>query len=155
MRLYHFTSTIHLPFILRDGYLKVTETNLDPVHPHAAPDAVWFLDGPDLGGSLHGLNVDSLPGPRPDKTQVRIEVEVPDGRVRAWLPWVEAQGIDPEWLDILTRNDGGREGAARWMLVFRKVTIDQFVTIEVRDEHGVWHNMTSIIDELEAAKVGG
>jgi hypothetical protein len=41
------------------------------------------------------------------------------------------------------------------MLVFRKVTIDQFVTIEVRDEHGVWHNMTSIIDELEAAKVGG
>ena len=141
MRLWHFTSTVHLPYILATEYLRPVETNLDPVIPHSAPDGVWFLDGPELGGTSHGLNVDSLPGPRPDKTEVRIEVEVPDSRVRAWLPWAEAQGIDPEWLDILTRDDGGRAGASRWMLVFRKVTSDQWVRVEVRDDDGVYQTV--------------
>lgn len=138
MKLWHYTSVLHIPMILRDGYLRPTETNFDPMVPHSAPDAVWFLDGPDLGGTLHGLNVDNIPGYRPDKTEVRIEVEVPDKRVVAWLPWVEAQGIDPEWLDVLTRNDGGRAGASRWMLVFRRVPLSQWTRVEVRQEDGGW-----------------
>lgn len=137
MRLWHFTSVLHLPLIIEDGFLKPTETNLHPVIDHDGPDAVWFLDGPDLGGVLHGLT-DGLPGDiMPDKTQVRFEVEVPAARVIRWLPWAEAQGIDSRWRDVLMDAAGGREGAERWCVVFRKVPAYMWQKVEVKMD-GAW-----------------
>lgn len=138
MRLWHFTSVRHLPLIEAAGFLKVSETNLHPVVEHHGPDAVWFLDGPDLGDARHGLNAAPPGWVVPDKTEVRIEVEVPDGWVRAWLPWAEAQGIDRGWLHALTSEDGGRAAAERWRVVFRPVRRDRWVEVCVRQSDGAW-----------------
>jgi hypothetical protein len=141
MILYHFTSMLHLVPIMDDGYLKTTETNLDPRIEHHGPDAVWFIDTPELGEYDHGLNA-ALPGEvRPDKTAVRFTIEVPDNWVVQWLPWAEAQGINPHWLEVLVRDSGGREGASHWMCVFRKVPMDRWLNIETRQPDGSWKEL--------------
>jgi hypothetical protein len=149
MILYHFTSLLHLPKIMQAGHLRTSETNLHPTIEHYGPDAVWFIDIPELGEHDHGLNA-SLPGEvRPDKTAVRFTVEVPDKRVVSWLPWAEAQGIDPQWLNVLTHEDGGREGASHWKVVFRSVPEDQWIAVETRQPDGTWKP----VDESTMAEV--
>lgn len=133
MRLWHFTSEVHLPMIADAGYLRPTESNLHMTQAHAGPDCVWFMDGPDLSEGKDGLL-----GSAVDKTAVRIEVEVPDARVRAWYPWALAQGIHPAWLARLLAVAGGEEAAQRWQVVFRRVPKEQWIKVEVRQPDGTW-----------------
>ena len=124
MRLWHFTSTLHLPMILRDGHLRTTESNLSPVKPHVGLPVVWFMDTPELTHD-HGLG-----GSAVDKTAVRVEVDVRPAWVSEWLPWAEAQGINRWWLDALLSAAGGREAAERWHVTFRRIPRHMWVKID-------------------------
>lgn len=138
VRLYHFTSTRHLPYIQQAGYLKTVESNLDAYIEHAGPDVVWLLDeGQPSAG--HGLN-DAPPGVTvPDKTEIRFTVDVPDKWVKRWLPWAEAQGIDPSWLQSLTGGTvGGRAAAEHWHITFRPIRSDHWTAIDIRQPDGTW-----------------
>lgn len=130
MRLYHFTSVVHLPIIERAGLLRRTESNFHMTVEHAAPDVVWFttMATPALG---HGLD-----GGIADKARVRFTVDVPDAWVRPWLPWVDALGIERSWRDVLVESGGGLAAAESWRVTFRPVRRDRWVAVESRPEAG-------------------
>ncbi len=131
---YHFTSTVHWPRIDLSGTLRRIESNLDMWKPHAGPDVVWLLDGPELGDLPHGLA-----GSAADKTEVRFELDLPDRWVRRWLDWARAQQIDQEWLDTLVKVGGGMEAAERWLISFREVPSTEWVRVDnVRSGAELW-----------------
>lgn len=108
MTFYHFTSTAHLPLILRTGVIMPTESNLSFFEEDAGPRAVWLLDEPefDWDAVSHGLSR--------EKTAVRIEVDVPAIR---WLDWAPAVPRSPQ--EMFTRErlievGGGPDAAAHW-----------------------------------------
>lgn len=111
MKLYHFTSTWHLPRIEADGVLRTTESNGDirPGRDHAKPDVVWLLDTDDLAGLPHGLA-----GSAVDKTRVRITIDLPDYRVERWTDWATRHGVDDLTKVILIESGGGWEAAQHW-----------------------------------------
>lgn len=78
MRLFHYTSLFHLPQILEDGYLDVTESNASMTETNAAPDVVWLTNNPGAAKET------SLDGGGISKKQVRIEVNVSATRYRQW-----------------------------------------------------------------------
>jgi hypothetical protein len=116
MILHHFTSLQHLPFILKDGLLKPTESNIGSPNPQwspaglaIGPDVVWFLDEeePTFG---HGLN-----GSIVDKGNVRITVEV--GYPVKWTDWQWTAKMHPAWKHHLLEAAGGPEAAEHWYVI--------------------------------------
>jgi hypothetical protein len=126
MRLYHYTSTIHLPYILEAGVLLPTESNVSILREHAGPDVVWLLDRPLLPGENHGLQ-----GSYADKTAVCITVEVPTKAAVRWLDWKPQKGMDPAWRSAFVRAGGGHGETKRWWVVTRPIPRDEWVEITV------------------------
>ena len=102
---YHFTSTVHLPVILEAGLLKLTESNVDALIPHAGPDVVWLLDVPQIDHH-HGLE-----GSAVDKTEVMFTVDVP---AINWLDWTWGASMDPRDRSRFIEVAGGMEAAEHW-----------------------------------------
>lgn len=126
MRLYHFTSTAHLPVILREGRLRVTESNLSMLIPHVGPDVVWFVDTPELGDYDHGLS-----GSIVDKREVRFTVDVPDTWVRHYLTWaMHSPDADTATLAAMISTAGGHEAAEHWYVTFRSVWRNRWARVE-------------------------
>lgn len=124
MRIYHFTSTTHLPLIEASGCIDLTESNVSaPWEWLAMPPVAWFVDVPVLEHD-HGLG-----GSAVDKTAVRITVEVPDHWTLRWLDWANAQGIDDRWRDALVSGVGGYEAAQHWFITFRPIRRDRWIEI--------------------------
>lgn len=92
--LYHYTSKVHLPFILNSGYLKLTRGILED-------QVVWLTTSNEsLGNGLEGSCV--------DKTEIRFILK--DMHVISWKDYREKiiQGEDKElkqaWADDLEIN---------------------------------------------------
>lgn len=122
MILYHYTSTMHLPRIEADGYLKVTESNISMRRTHAGPDVVWLTSDRKPNAEAHGLS-----GSAVDKTAVRITVEIPDSEATPWLTWSRKHGITKAWATIL---ESGRRAEA-WYVVERRIERGQWKAVEV------------------------
>lgn len=122
MILYHFTSAWHLPQILEDGYIDVTESNLSQHREHAGPDVAWFTKSPTVAGTtfLRGCSV--------DKTEVRFIVDVPGGEVQKWWTWARRRGIEPRWAKGLAAAGG----SASWYVIERPVPVAE------------WRNVTNV-----------
>lgn len=125
MRLYHFTTTHHLPSILREQRLRTTDSGLEMLSSFKEPSVVWFLDTPDAGEKGHGLD-----GSVVDKREIRITVDVPDYLCYQWLWWAAAHNIEPGWQEVLVKVGGGTEMAAHWWVVERAVGSHRWVKIE-------------------------
>ena len=123
MKLYHFTSLFHLPQIMEDGYLKVTESNASFSRTHAAPDVVWLTANPSPSKET------SLLGSCVDKMQVRIEVEVDAVRYRRWA---QNQNVAPEVVRRLNRTGGGQ--ASNWFVTEQEVQFESWNRIEIYDK---------------------
>ena len=126
MRLYHFTSMVHLPSIIEAGVLRTTESNGDirPGHEHALPDVVWLLDVPTLDGLSHGLA-----GSAVDKTAVRFTVDVPRARVERWSDWAKRNKVDDLTRAVLVEAGGGWEAAKHWWITERAIPSRQWRAI--------------------------
>jgi hypothetical protein len=126
MLLYHYTSRLHLPSILRDGVIETTESNVSWTRPHAAPDVVWLTtcDSPHLG---HGLISVA------DKAEVRIAVEVPKDWAKRWKKWAKANGSAQSDMDILAESGGGWEAADTWFVCTRPIPKKYWKGIAVRE----------------------
>jgi hypothetical protein len=127
VRLYHYTSRRHLPLILRDGFLRPTESNVSANREHAGPDVVWLLDRPlaDAPGS-HGLNGASV-----DKTEVRFTVDLPPRVATRWLDWRHQKGMDPMWRATIIRTGGGLAAAKRWYVVPRAIPREEWADVSI------------------------
>ena len=120
MRLFHYTSLFHLPQILEDGYLKVTESNASMTRTHAAPDVVWLTTNPSPG------NEESLDGCSFSKKQVRFEVDVPASRYRQWA---KNNNVSPKLVQRLNYTGGGQ--ANNWYVIERPVTKEEWSRIDI------------------------
>lgn len=105
MRLYHYTSTWHLPRNLAAKMLTVAESNfssplpgMPPPGEHVGPDVVWLMKAQNRRTGL-GLGGSSV-----DKTAVRITVEVPDHEVHHWPEWANYRGINKQWQRRLEKD---------------------------------------------------
>lgn len=140
MILHHYTSTIHLPFILRDGHLRTTESNVGspweswpPYGEHVGPDVVWLLDTPEPGATSHGLS-----GGRSDKTAVRLTVDT-DSAV-PWEKWRPRREMHPSWREAFVAAGGGTDASAHWWVSEAAIFSNDWVDISI---HGVKQDLSS------------
>jgi hypothetical protein len=97
MILYHYTSTYHLPTILKEGLARGDV----PVTPQKGFNAVWFTTMNDAKPGEHGLS-----GSAVDKTSVRITVEL-DRRDPLLIKWgTFARKLKPIWRRALESSGG-------------------------------------------------
>jgi hypothetical protein len=129
MRLYHFTSEVHLPRILEAGRLEVTESNVDPFRAHAGPDVVWLTDEPDPARHEQWAR-----GPVVDKLAVRFTVEVPRGRMMSWAAFSHRHRVSAVWRAALERSGGD---ASTWWVSTVPVTRERWVAVEEVARGGV------------------
>ncbi len=97
MKLYHFTSILHLPHIKQSGFINVTESNIHPILEHFGPDVVWLTDLPT---SERGLG---LKGSSVNKQQIRFTVEVD---AQSWRDFANANKINRSWYRTLDEVGG-------------------------------------------------
>lgn len=121
IRVYHYTSTEHLPRILDDGFLKTVESNVSFKREHAGPDVVWLSTNSDPGDDTLGLQSDHH-----DKLAVRFTVELPKRLVHKWREWALAHGSHPNTIETLVRTG---ENASSWRVCERPVPRSEWVEI--------------------------
>jgi hypothetical protein len=94
--LYHFTTRLYLPSILRQGINK-GDVATEPDRGFNAP---WLTVDP----SFHNQPWDM--GSFLDKTEVRLTVEVPEGdeNLWSWAHLVEKYNIEPFWEAAMTQR---------------------------------------------------
>lgn len=133
MRLYHFTSGIHLAhFILPEGFLKLTDSNIHPVIENHGPPVVWLTSNPDptrntgLDGSFMLLN-----GTRFDlnKREVRFTIDIDDAI--HWPEFARDQRMASDAYYSLAATGGDPE---EWWVVPREITWQDWVRIQVEQE---------------------
>lgn len=123
--LYHYTSAVHLPLIVRTGVLRTTESNVSLFKEHAAPDVVWLTTDP-VAEADHGLV-----GSAVDKRAVRIRVRAPEA-VR-WTEWVKQHPMVPEgWRQSFVARAGGPEVAATWWVSEKPIPRADWLEISTR-----------------------
>lgn len=103
MKLYHFTSEFHLPLIMSDGFLKLTESNIGsprsdllPYGEHIGPDVVWLTDLPEA--STLGIDDSFF-----NKLKVRFTVEI---EAESWQKFAKRHNINRKWYRILDETGG-------------------------------------------------
>jgi len=125
--LYHYTCRceLHLGSILREGTLRVSESNIgsaDPKMPpcgeHIGPDVVW------LTTSEHPWGTQGLEGGPCDKTAVRIVVDVVDAH--HWPEWSKRHGMHPRWRRSLERDCYPNQ----WYVVERPIPQEEWVSVD-------------------------
>ncbi len=126
MRLYHFTSEMHMPSIMAYGVLRTTGANLDEHDYYKGPRVLWTTTDPEPSGK-HGLNTQCS---MTDKEAVRFTVDIPDAEVFAWEPWADAHGIDPQWKSTLAKLSGGPDVTDTWRLCGSEVPCSMWVKVE-------------------------
>jgi hypothetical protein len=114
-RFWHFTSALHLPHIMEAGTLRTTESNIDPVLPHAGPPVVWLLDEDHSDPDKNGL------AGRVDKSEIRFTVDVLESRCRRWVEWAPMNGAEHGWMVALAEAGGGWEYAEHWWVIARSI----------------------------------
>ena len=102
---FHFTSTVHLPFIIGSGAIGPTSSNiLFPSFEEAGPLVVWLLSEPEPTYE-HGL-VSAV-----DKTAVRFEVDIPAIK---WTDWEWTARMPKDSKRLIIQTGGGEEAADLW-----------------------------------------
>jgi hypothetical protein len=133
MRLYHYTSTKHLPFIIQHGYLAPSESNIGSPNPdeapagaHLGPDVVWLLDTPDLDHD-HGIKgkADVYQHLR-DKTEVLFVLEL---QAIKWSDWEPVLWMNPNWRRTLVDIGGGPEAADHWYVFPGRIHKKRWVSV--------------------------
>lgn len=130
MILYHYTTTVHLLNILRNGFLKTVESNISERREHAGPDVVWLTDDPDLqrtGASWYNAHI-------VDKTEVRFTIET-DAAV-PWPVFARQHAISQKWYRILGRSGGD---PSRWYVQPSIIWKDSWRAVDLRSGEIVHH----------------
>ena len=112
MKLYHFTSRVHLPHILGAGELTTTDSNVSETVTE--PKVVWFMDTPDLTLDVSGASRVSLIGDGDDlRANVSGASNVDLAGFLVWDADLEASGASQMDVYVAGRLDAEASGASR------------------------------------------
>jgi hypothetical protein len=122
LTLYHFTSTTHLPFILKEGLTKGDV----PVSPFTGFNGVWFTTCRTIDSQAGMLRCGV------DKTQVRITAEIAESNKNLvkWSVLATVLNIDRDWYRILDKTGG--YGSNTWYVYTDVLSPDMFKKVEYR-----------------------
>lgn len=138
--LYHFTHEKALRSIKAQGCIRTTESNIGspfpqwpPTGEHVGPDVVWLTSEPSPGKSAAGLRytVEQAKAIRaagysvPDKTQIRLTIEVPDEEPLRWRDFAREHGINRKWKRALEKD----ARPDTWWVLPRLVLYDEIVEV--------------------------
>lgn len=126
IRLYHFTSSYHLPSILKNG-LRVGDV---PLHPlEEGENAVWLTTNPNSNhqGWICGSVVDK------SEYRITVEITVPSVNLKKWSVYAAQKRMNRKWYDVLDAVGGGRSD--EWWLYFGVIAPEKFIEIVRRPEH--------------------
>lgn len=135
MKLYHFTSKMHLPGIMQEG---LTRGDV-PVTPTGGLNHPWLTDDPEPRQQQWAQ------GCVYNKVQMRITVELPDDPLvydlRRWPELATELGVDPHWYAALEKVGGGK--GEHWYVTRKPVPTSCFTEIlDLADErvlvNGEW-----------------
>jgi hypothetical protein len=117
--LYHFTApaTSHLGSILREGRIRVTESNVSFDEEHAGPPVVWLTSNGEQHG--HGWHAG---GP---KLGARLTVEA---QAEHYPAWARAHGVSTATLEALAASGGD---PAEWWVVPRPIYRPAIVALRI------------------------
>jgi hypothetical protein len=131
--LYHFTSLIHIPLILREG--------LTTGHVNFTPDimynAVWFSECRNMDRQRQMLTTSIVDSEGNivsilDKTQVRITVNfsIDDPNLYKWDELARALNVERWWYKRLDQRGGN--GSKHWYVYAGKIETQRFCKVEYR-----------------------
>ena len=149
-KFYHFTSTFHLPLILKDGVLRTTESNVSYEIEDAGPRVVWFLDVPELGDAPHGLRGEYQ---AVDKSEVRFTVELPKSKVLRWAEFSRRYQQAEQARAAMIEAGGGPAAARRWWVTEAPVPRSRWRAVAVRRDEG-WVDLGDAdLDDIAEAPI--
>ena len=122
MKLYHYTSILHLIKILEEGYLKTTESNADSIIEHAKADVVW------LTSNKNPLSEKSIENMYIDKKQVKFTVNM---NAVQYLQWAKNNNVDEEVVGMLNYAGGGQ--SKKWFVTEEPIYKSRWLQIELYD----------------------
>ncbi|MCP1674573.1 hypothetical protein J2T57_001675 [Natronocella acetinitrilica] len=125
MLLYHYTSTLHLPLILKSRVISTTHNALHPTDQLGEP-VVWLTASDVFEAQLWAAGI-------LDKTAIRLSIEIPRAHVQPWQDFARAQGADPVWLAVLAEVGGGDSD---WYVSTRPIDWSAVVAVDARENGG-------------------
>jgi len=122
--LYHFTSKFHLPLILRDGFLKVTDSNLkeDDV---MYKQVVWLTRAIDGRGNVPNEIKHGFYGP--NKEEIRITLKK-RSFYDPWVLWSKDNKMSTKRIKLISRGTQPHD----WYISEKEIPLnaDEVVKIE-------------------------
>jgi len=141
---FHFTSTIHLPVLLKWGIsrgdvcvaLNAEDRNFN---------APWLTTNPDFDRQAWAEDGQGNSGATFDKRAVRLVVEIPEGdsTLRPWGEWAKELEVPDFWYKALNtiQND-----AASWYIYNGRIPPTWITKVEYRDAQPVELDTWGIFD---------
>ncbi|ASN06851.1 hypothetical protein [Virgibacillus necropolis] len=130
--LYHYTSTFHLPKIIKVGFLKLTESNLRMDKELYKP-VVWLTTAYEPNPKGLGLT-----GSIVDKTEIRIHVKKKNS-FQYWKSYSRKNKIDKKWAEIL---ETGRKSNTWWVST-EIIALDDVQLIENKYTGEIYYSATN------------
>lgn len=125
LRLYHYTSTFHLPMILSMGGLSRGDV---PISPYRSENAVWFTtDSLPLPDRSHGLS-GSIVNKR--EVQIAVDFSIDDPALVKWTRFARIKKIDKVWLKALHDTAGGQSISNTWWLYRGVISPERFASVK-------------------------
>lgn len=121
--LYHYTSLLHLTYIVEAGALRATgDANLSP-EGFTGP-VLWLTTLDDVSEGM------GLENPQVNKYEVRFTVRV-DG-AQLWLETARKLRVPQWWVEALVRSGGGMDHARTWRFIQRDIPRKDWLAVDVR-----------------------
>lgn len=120
MKLYHYTSTLHVPFIRNTGDLRYGDIPLrESPNYGESGHAVWLTTKDYATNGEHGIY-----SPIGDKTEVRFTIDIPedDPRLFRWSEYAKLNHVKKSWYATLDEIGGGLSNT--WWLFVRPIPVD-------------------------------
>lgn len=119
MKLYHYTSTLHLPDIIEHGSLWKGDIPLtNSMRIGQEGNGVWLTTCAYAKRNDHGLG-----NPICDKSEIRFTVEIDenDPRLFKWSEFAHLNKVEKSWYNSINKTGGGL--ADTWWLFMSPIAI--------------------------------
>jgi hypothetical protein len=128
MIFYHYTCGQHLPKIMKDRFLKTTESNVSMLQPRSGPDVVWLFKKP-LSNKVCKM-LQTVGGV--DKSRIQFTVDLPRDEVLRSDKFFKKHKADKHWIKMLEEVGGSR--SKDWYVIDRRIPSTEWAEVYDRED---------------------